>query len=311
MRDVDPVAEAPMDESEACYYASQSHWTDPGLYADLYPAELPVTQLADTVSSLVWHQGWFRRRGGKPADGSKDDIDQRLVREMIRRLLARDDRPLTDHRAGGACYVGTCRDTSTLACSILRHQDIPSRLRVGFASYFKPGFFSDHWVCEYWDGDTWRLLDAELDADTSAHYGIEFASWDVPRQLFLTAGEAWRAIRNGSASEGVFGVAGFGISGRWFVGASILRDLAALNKQELLPWDYWGLSRDFSPTRPPSSDESHALDAIASVIAPNPPDWPESLKVYETADAVQLTPTIISGQVEPIEISLAPFLATV
>ena len=228
---------------------------------------------------------------------------------MLRRLLSRDDRPLIENRTGDACYVGTCRDTSILACSLLRHQGVPSRLRVGFAGYFKPGFFADHWVCEYWDSATWRLLDAELDSDMSDHYGIDFPSWDVPRDLFMTAGRAWRAIRAGTADEDAFGVDGLGITGRWFVGASVLRDLAALNKQELLPWDYWGLARDFSPKRPPDEDESKALDELATVIAPNPPDWSTAVATFATTPAVQLTPTIISGQVGPIEISLAPFLA--
>jgi hypothetical protein len=296
-----------MDESEQSYYATQSRWTDPGRYVDLYPAELPVTRLAEVVSGLVWHQGWFRQRGVQAAEGSQDDIDQRLIVEMIRRLVARDDRPLTDARASWGVYVGTCRDTALLACSLLRHQQVPSRLRVGFASYFRPGFLADHWACEYWNGEGWQLLDAELDAHASARYDIRFTAWDVPRELFLTAGEAWQAIRSSTVDEDMFGVAGFGITGRWFVGASILRDLAALNKEELLPWDYWGLARDFSRERPPTSEESDALDELAAVIAPNPPDLPTIQSTFAIYPDVQLTPNIISGQVEPIEISLAPF----
>ena len=46
------------------------------------------------------------------------------------------------------------------------HWHLPSRLRVGFATYFVRGFHEDHWLCEYWDGDTWRLLDAELDDES-------------------------------------------------------------------------------------------------------------------------------------------------
>ena len=39
---------------------------------------------------------------------------------------------------------------------------MPARLRVGFATYFTPGYLEDHWVCEYHPGDRWRLLDPEL-----------------------------------------------------------------------------------------------------------------------------------------------------
>ena len=30
-------------------------------------------------------------------------------------------------------------------------------------------------------------------------------------------------------------------------GGSVVRDLAALNKREMLAWDYWGLAREFRP----------------------------------------------------------------
>jgi hypothetical protein len=191
---------------------------------------LPFTQIADAVCRLVWHQGWIRRRGGQPADGSETDIDQRLVREMMRRLLARDGRALTQRREGNTCFIGSCRDTAVLACSLLRHQHVPARVRVGFAGYFRPGFFADHWLCEYWDGQSWRLLDAQLDDLEVSRYGISFEPWDVPHDAFFTAGGAWQAIRSGAVSEANFGVSRFGVSGAWFVGSSILRDLAALNK---------------------------------------------------------------------------------
>jgi hypothetical protein len=75
-----------------------------------------------------------------------------------------------------------------------------------------------------------------------------------------------------------------------------------------LPWDYWGLTRDFSPRRPPTDIESQTLDAIAEVIAVDPPAWPDPLEIYIANPDVRLTHRIISGREEPAEISLEAFL---
>src|SRR5688572_1515636 len=128
-----------MNDSEASFYATQSHWTDPGEFGRLYPAVLRVDEMAEAGCRLVWHQGWLRRHDADPPSGSETDIDQRLVRVLLSRVLARDGRPLTERRAGSACYIGTCRDTAILACSLFRHHHVPARLRAGFAGYFKPG----------------------------------------------------------------------------------------------------------------------------------------------------------------------------
>ena len=65
---------------------------------------------------------------------------------------------------------------------------LPSRIR-GLFHNFTPGFLEDHWVCEYWDGEQWHLLDAELDQEAVTNSGIAFAPSDVPRDQFVDA--AW------------------------------------------------------------------------------------------------------------------------
>jgi len=37
-----------------------------------------------------------------------------------------------------------------------------------------------------------------------------------------------------------FGIPFAGLYGEWFMAASVIRDLAALNKVETPPWDVWG-----------------------------------------------------------------------
>jgi hypothetical protein len=45
-----------------------------------------------------------------------------------------------------------------------------------------------------------------------------------------------------------------------------LRDLAALNADEMMPWDYWGPARDFRAGADISPDWLHRLDDLADAL---------------------------------------------
>jgi hypothetical protein len=62
----------------------------------------------------------------------------------------------------------------------------------------------------------------------------------VPREQFVVAGEAWIRCRDGSLDPSRCGLEGEGQSGWWWVAGNLVRDVAALSKMELLPWDMWG-----------------------------------------------------------------------
>jgi hypothetical protein len=119
---------------------------------------------------------------------------------------------------------------------------------------------------------------------------------DVPRDRFLTAGDAWRALRGGIIDAETCGVSFIPvIRGAWFVGASILRDLAALNAREMLPWDYWGLARAFSgpgTTIPPAA--ASRLNEIAAITAGLAPSWPALRATFETANDLRVPATVLS-----------------
>jgi hypothetical protein len=125
---------------------------------------------------------------------------------------------------------------------MLRANGVPARSRCGFGAYFNPPKFEDHWVCEYWDAERrrWALADAQLDAVWCEKISVSFEACDVPREQFLTAADAWRRYRHGAANPQMFGISFAGLFGEWFMAASVIRDLAALNKVETLPWDVWG-----------------------------------------------------------------------
>jgi hypothetical protein len=132
---------------------------------------------------------------------------------------------------------------------------------VGFASYFLPDSFEDHWVCEYWDAERarWVLVDAQLDAVQRKANAIAFDPLDVPRDRFLIAADAYQQCRAGERDAQRFGISFIGLHGLWFVAANMIRDAASLNGVEMLPWDIWGAMKQGEL----SSDELAFFDQLA------------------------------------------------
>ena len=141
-----------------------------------------------------------------------------------------------------------------------------------------PGLYEDHWVCELWDetGARWRRVDAQIDDAQRRHFGPKDAL-DVTHEEFVVGGEAWAGIRAGRLDAKCFGLSSIGESGLWFVCGDFVRDVAALNKVELLPWDLWGvmhrLGEDGFPLGPeevvarlPEGDVAE-LDRVAPLTA--------------------------------------------
>ncbi len=148
---------------------------------------------------------------------------------------------------------------------MLRAQGTPARARCGFGGYFGSTAFEDHWVCEYWDGgaQSWKLADAQIDDVQLGLFDVDFDLMDVPRDRFLVAGDAWRLCRAGDADPARFGLSLLNEAGYWWIAANLLRDVAALNNMEMLPWDVWGAMPAPDET---ISDELNALfDRLAEL----------------------------------------------
>ncbi|MEW2402938.1 transglutaminase domain-containing protein [Streptomyces sp. NPDC046862] len=219
------------------FYLRQTPFSDPGPLDGLSG---DLAQLAAVARNLIIHRGEGERFGyAVPRDREHQDAESRYMTELLRIVRERADRQLTDRREPGERFVGTCRDFALLLCALLRATGTPARIRCGFATYFDEGLHEDHWVTEYRlpDGN-WRLVDPQL-VDV---YDVPFDPLDVPRDRFLVAGDAWRMCREGRADPRTFGVSWIdGLRGLWYVRGNLLRDLAALNGVEVLPWDEWGV----------------------------------------------------------------------
>lgn len=285
---------------ESAYYRAQSTFSDPGALTGRY-ADLPAdpAALAGIVRGLLIHRaegGLFQHAIAD--DRMHDDAETRYVDDILRLVISRDDASLTRTREPADRFVGVCRDFSLLHCSMLRHAGVPARIRIGFADYFGP-HYGDHVVTEYWDaGRGWLLADAQLaDPMVAAAHGIDFDPMDVPRDRFLVAGTAWRAIRSGGADPRAYGHQNpvRPLVGAWFVAGSVRLDVAALNKVETLLWDVWGAGADSDEV---FDEDTRALfDAPAELTAGEVP-FDAVRKLYAEDDGLRAPKSVLS---------LAPF----
>jgi hypothetical protein len=284
-----------MTPDEHRYYTSHSVESDPGEMGELL-ASLPKdpTQIVDAVSGLVLDRAFVAPLRVVCPPETGDDAQSRPIPAMLTRILSRDPAPLAIARPPEKRFIGACRHYALLACSALRHHGVPARVRVGFANYFESGFYDDHWVTEYWDDGRWRLMDAELTPGVRRHFGITFDSCDVPRDRFVTAGPAWLGVRLGRIDPATCGVASVGITGAWFVAGSVVRDLAALNKREMLPWDYWGIARELRPGVPVSEATATRLDDISALTTSLEPHWQSLRDTYERDAALRVPSVVLS-----------------
>ena len=291
--------------SQLDYYRTQSHWTDPGRWAHLL-GDIPPepTTLPRALARLLLHPFIAPLRGVDVPAAATDDRDVRSVEAMLDRVHARDPRPLSVERAPEQRLFCVCAGFARLAAAVLRLHGVPARCRAGFAAYFNPGFLEDHWVCEYWDGAAWRLVDAQLDDATMRDLGEPFVPWDVPRDQFVDASTAWRRLRAGELDATRMGLSGLGLAGTWFVVGNVMLDVAALNKEEMLPWEKWSLGRDCGPGQDPSPEWCEQLDEVAELLCGSP-DASLAQRVYREREWLRVTPRILSfANGAPMEIDV-------
>lgn len=223
---------APVDMSDAGRQAS---------LLDGLPGD--AGRLAEIVQGVLVHQHMAPAYGVTLTAAQQLQPHIRGVEPMLDRITARDARPLTAARPAAERLVGVCRHFTLLHVAMLRRQGVPARARCGFGAYFEKGKFVDHWVTEFWNEaeQRWQLIDAQLDAHQRALFHVSFDPSDTPRDQFLIAGDAWQLCRTGKADPRDFGI--LHMHGLWFIAGNVIRDLAALNNHEMLPWDVWGAMR--------------------------------------------------------------------
>ncbi len=269
------------------YYTSQGPMSDPGPYASLYQ-DLPsdVASLCKVVQGNLLHIFWAERYGRKLSEEEQQTVGYRSMRQKLDLIQKTDPQPLKHARSLAQKQVGNCRDFTLMLVSLLRSQGIPARARCGFGAYFLPGHYEDHWVAEYWntERESWILVDSQLDAFQTQVLKPDFDPLDVPRNRFITAGDAWQMCRQGKADPQEFGI--FDMHGWWFIWGNVARDFLALSKVELLPWDHelGVFTHRLNDPLPDSGPELAFYDQVASLTLAGDQAFAQVRNLYEQDD---------------------------
>ncbi len=278
------------------YYKGTGPMTALGAHADEFRA-LPrdLASLCEIVQGVLIHRDiapWLY--GITLTEAQRDDGHLRPIAQMLTRIHELDSRPLATARDVGHRLPSVCRHFSLMLSAILQYQGIPARPRCGFGAYFTPGKFEDHWVCEYWNAieKRWILVDAQLDAIQRKALNIDFNPLDTARNKFIIAGDAWQMCRSGLAEPAAFGLTHAHLQGLWFVAGNVLRDLASLNKMELLPWDVWGLMNmnDEAIT----AEKKALLDRVAALTLAGDESFAEVRAIYDD-DRLRVPPVVFNA----------------
>ena len=70
--------------------------------------------------------------------------------------------------------------------------------------------------------------------------------------------------------------------------ANVIRDLAALNKREMLPFDYWGMTVGICLAMGLNDGQRALIDRIAAVTADGGFDFPALRDAYESWEGLRV-----------------------
>jgi hypothetical protein len=151
-------------------------------------------------------------------------------------------------------------------------------------------------VTEYWSDaeGRWVRFDSQVDDRQRAVLQPSFDTEDVPSHAYFAGGEAWRRCRAGDADVSTFGI--FEFWGPDEVRGNAVRDLAALNKIEMLPWDSWGLIGE-----PAGPDVDAATDALTATLVDG--SFSEIRELYDRDDSLRVPDAVFdfrAGEMIPV-----------
>jgi hypothetical protein len=107
------------------------------------------------------------------------------------------------------------------------------------------------------------------------------------------AADAWDQCRKGEADPSKFGIYFTGLRGLWFIAGSLVRDVVALNKMEMLPWDVWGAQPRADQAL---NDEQLAFfDRLAAITRLPDASFEELRRLYEGDDRLVVPATVFNA----------------
>ncbi len=204
------------------------------------PEDIP--SLVRIIQGLLIHQFVAETMYSVKIPATREhEAHLRRATELLDGILGINGAPLALARRPEQRLAGVCHHFAKLLVAILRTKGIPARMRYGFGAYFNAGYFEDHSLCEYWNAKEkrWVLVDPQFDEFWRQSPLVRHDVLDVPRDQFITADSAWRQCRSGKLDAKYFGIITGEMRGLWFIAGNIVKDIAALNKMEMLQWDAW------------------------------------------------------------------------
>ena len=235
------------------FYRQPSPTSDLGRHRDLVSG-LPASPeaLSAIVRGLLLHN-YAAKVAGLEFPAERMSHMQTVGAEAILdNVFSLDPAPLGTQRPPERRMVGFCYHFALLHCALLRATGTPARIRCGFAGYFEAGWWIDHWVVEYWDGDGWQLTDPQI------------GRTGLTSDDFQDAPSAWNQSRGGAALPARYGN---GELWGWDeLRGSLINDVAALNKVEVAGW-YWCDRLKVDPLDQPHDELDRSLDTLSRLAA--------------------------------------------
>ena len=281
-----------MDQAALDYYATPGRFTTLGA-GELSPGD--VRDVVDVVQGLLVYdvvaQVFY---GAELTEQQADAIHERDSARLLAIAKAVDSRPLREARPPANRVGARCHAFSRLTVAFLRAAGVPARARCGFGAYFRPGWFEDHWVAEYWSADDnqWFMADAQLDAAWRKAINFTGDALSINETQFLTAGHAWQAWRRGELDADRCGLSAINEHGAFWIAGNLRLDLASLNKVEMLPWDVWGAG--WIPGVQPTAAQLELFDTVADLTVNPDGRFSELRARYQADDSLRMDGTVFN-----------------
>ena len=230
------------------FYQRPSPTSDLGRHGDLvrsFPADAGA--LGTIVRGLLIHNFAAKTRGLNFPAERMSHMQTVGAEAILSNVISLDPGRLDLKRPAERRMVGFCYHFALLHCALLRATGTPARIRCGFAGYFEPRRWIDHWVVEYWDGGAWQLTDPQIGRD-------------LTRDDFQDGPTAWNQCRKGASAPAMYGN---GELWGWDeLRGSLINDVAALNKVEISGW-YWCDRIRVEPLDQPHDELDASLDVLS------------------------------------------------
>ena len=290
-----------MDDEPLDFYATPGRFT---LVNDGDFSSEDVREVVDVVQGLlVYDVVAMPFYGVELSPDQADAIHERDTARLLELVRAVDNRPLEEARPAANRVGARCHAFSRLTVAFLRAAGVPARARCGFGAYFRPGWFEDHWVAEYWSAADarWQMVDAQLDATWRQMIGFAGDPLRITATDFVTAGHAWQAWRRGELDASRCGLSAINEHGAHWIAGNLRLDLASLNKVEMLPWDVWGAG--WKPGEAPTDAQLRLFDDVATFTVDPDARFAELRSRYETDKSLRMDGTVFNvarGQTETV-----------